>query len=583
MSYEGIFLHAVALELNKILIGARIDKIYQPNKAEIVLHLRQPGHNFKLMLSASVQRNGVYLTSDNIANPNSPAPFCMLLRKHLEGGRINCFIQQTLERVLEISCDVIDEFGDNTTRKLIVEIMGKHSNIILVDQNDLIFDSIFRIPSSVSSYRQILPGLAYKSPPSQNKYLPYGIPWELFSEIIMSHPLTQTIHKTLLISILGLGPQTVKEILYRSEIPPDLSLEYCGEYELMKIWHSLSAIGETITKGTFEPEIIFDGNVPLAFAAIPLKHFSNFLHKSYASANEAADSFYSHKRESGVLTHNKNTLSQIIKKEMERCERKSALYQSSIQEAQNIDHFKLWGELLTAYLYSITSAPYVEIANFYSPHGKIERIPLDENLSVLENAQNYFRLYRKARSAAQKSTELLEENKIELEYLSGLCVFLDNASTLEELNEIRLELVEEGYLKNIPVKENKKKTPAIKSSVPHKYVLEGWEIYLGKNNLQNDYLVTKIAKSEDLWFHSKDIPGSHVLIKKKGNEQPPFHILEHAAHLAAYHSKARYSSNVPVDYTLRKYVWKQKGAKPGMVNYEKQQTIFVTPDSSRLD
>lgn len=585
MSYDGIVLRAIALELDRLLKGARIDKIFQPNRNEIVINVRQPGQNYRLMLSASAQENGVYLTARPSSNPMTPPLFCMLLRKHLEGGRVLGFSQYSLERIIEMTCEVIDDFGDTALRKLVIEIMGKHSNIILLDpSSNKIIDAIYRITPAISRYRQVLPGLAYKTPPPQDKLIPWETSQESFNEKLLSFPLSQTIYKIILSSFLGFGPQTVEEIIYRSGLTPDLTLEYCGEYELNKLWRSFKQISEAIMHANFSPEIVYSNKTPLAFSAIELTHYAQHTRQPLASMNEAVDIFYSHKNKTNQFLQKKNDLLQIIRKEIERNEKKAGIQLETINEAVNSDHFRLWGELLTAQLHSLKPGKKVEVINFYSPDAGFEIIPLEENLSILENAQRYFQKYRKAKNAAQKTLPLYEETKTELAYLFSLTAGLENISTLAEIEEIRDELKEAGYIKIASAsKSSKNKSAASTPTSPLKLLLDGWDIYIGKNNKQNDLLVTKIAKPDDFWLHTKDIPGSHVIIKSKGTPAIPDEVLEKAALLAAYYSKARNSTHVPVDYTMRKHVWKLKGAKPGMVHYENQRTVYVTPEENLIN
>lgn len=584
MSYDGIVLRAVALELDRLLKGARIDKIFQPNRNEVLINMRQPGHNYRLMLSSSAQEPGVYLTTRPSSNPMTPPLFCMLLRKHLEGGRILGFSQFSLERIIEMTCEVIDDFGDTVLRKLIIEIMGKHSNIILVDpSNNKIIDAVYRVTPAVSRYRQVLPGLFYEAPPPQHKLIPSETSQESFVEKLFSYSLSQTISKIILSSFLGFGPQTVEEIIYRSGLSPNLTLEYCGEYEMNKLWRSFKQISETILHGNFSPEIVYDHEIPLAFSSIALTQYAEHTRQPYASMSEAVDIFYSHKSKTNQFLQKKNDLMQIIKKEIDRNEKKAGLQLATINEAADSEHFRLWGELLTAQLHSLKPGKKAEVINFYSPEADYVIIPLEENLSILENAQRYFQKYRKAKNSAQKTLPLYEETQTELAYLSSITAALENVSTLAEIEEIRDELKDAGYIKITLAKNSKSKTPASTPTAPLRLLLDGFDVYVGKNNKQNDQLVTKIARPDDLWLHTKDIPGSHVVIKNKGTLAIPDEILEKAALLAAYYSKARNSTNVPVDYTLRKHVWKLKGAKPGMVHYENQRTVFVTPDKDLIN
>lgn len=585
MSYDGIVMRAVTFELNNNLKGARIDKIYQPGKKEVILHIRQPGHTHKLLLSANAQEAGVYLTEQARPNPTEPPLFCMVLRKHLEGGKILSFEQVNMERIMKIQCEVIDELGDKVKRTIIIEIMGKHSNIILLDpQNNKILDSIHRIPSSISRYRQVLPGLPYQAPPPQEKIIPWETDETQFYNKLLSFPLTQTLNKAILKSFSGLGPQSVGEIITRADLNPTLSIEYCGEYEFSKLWQSFLQIAQNIYNNKFQPEIIVQKKAPISFSAIALTQYPPKLRQAMANMNQALDFYYIHKKTVDILQQKKHNLQQVVKKEIERCEKKKGLQLQTIQDSRNAEKYKVWGELLTANLHLIKQGKEAEAIDYFHPEQKKVKIPLDQNLSPVANAQKYFKKYQKSKHAAQQAAIQLESTEAELEYLYSIASSIESVTKLPEVNEIKDELIEANYLKPAPVKKKSKQKKAVKDqSTPDHIVIDSWEIYWGKNNKQNDLLTMKMAKPQDLWFHTKDIPGSHVIIKNPHNQTVPENILEWGAMLAAYHSKAHLSTNVPVDYTYKKHVWKIKGAKPGMVHYENQRTIYVTPDLDKIE
>lgn len=581
MSYDGIVMRAVALELDRILAGGRIDKIYQPTRNEICLLIRKPGRTFRLLLSAAAAEPGVYLLGRQPANPPEPPLFCMLLRKHLEGGRILSFVQQGLDRIMEIRCETTDELGELSERTLIIEIMGKHSNIILSNRaHGKIVDAIHRVTPALSRYRQVLPGLDYQPPPPQNKITPWCVDQEAFYRQIMSFSLSQSLSKILLASFAGLGPQSAAEIVKRSGLDPSQPLEYCGEYELSRLWQTFRRTAVDIAEGTFFPEVIVQDGTPLTFSALALTGYPAEMRRCFSGMNEALDFYYTHKRHDNLITQKKAGLAQLIKKETERCEKKSDLQLATINEYHDSEKYRLWGELLVAHHHSLQPADEVEVPDFYHPGADPVRIPLDKDLSIMDNAQFFFKKYRKTKNAAGQARLHYDETMAELEYLNSLSASLDNVTSLGEIEEIREEMKDAGYIKAAPLKRPAKGQAVKKEvSLPQKLTLDGWEVYIGKNNRQNDYLVTKIAKPEDIWLHTKNIPGSHVIIRNPAGIKVPDHILEQAARLAAGHSQARFSANVPVDYTLRKHVWKIKGAKPGMVHYENQRTIYVTPAS----
>lgn len=602
MSYDGIVLRAVTVELAQELQGARIAKIYQPTKHQLILVLhRKGGAPAKLLLSTLAQEARVHLVSQTPPNPLTPPLFCMVMRKHLESGRIISISQQKLERVLEINCEVVDELGEKAFRKIIIEIMGKHSNILLIDpaQNKII-DAIQRVPASISRYRQVLPGLPYLSPPPQEKMNLEEIKQEDFYERILSLALSTTLNKALLKIISGVSPQSVEEILCRTGLDPFQPLEYCGEYELSTLWQELSLLGANLKEYLFSPEIILKDNQPETFSALALTSYPVPWRRGFSTMNEALDYYYQHKNIATHFQQKKTVLESLVKKEIQRCEKKAGLQSETIQEAQNAGQYRLWGELLTAQLYHLQQGKEAQVPNYYDPAEKMETIPLDEHLTVGENAQRYFSRYQKAKNAATKAEKQLQETKEELAYLYSLTSSLHSVTNSSEIEEIREEFRESGYLQTTAAKKptvtkgkmsNKDKNRTKgkgktgnqqTTSLPQKIWRDSWLIYVGKNNKQNDLLTMKLAKAEDLWFHTKDIPGSHVVIKNPDHKPIPAKIMEEAALLAAYHSQARNSTNVPVDYTLRKNVWKQKGAKPGLVLYDNQHTIYVTPVPEKI-
>lgn len=609
MSFDGIVLRAVATELNEALLGARIDKVYQPTKHEIILVLHQKGGSpAKLLLSALAQEARVHLLAQTPPNPATPPLFCMVMRKHLEGGKILSIAQQRFERVLEINCEIIDELGEKALRQIIIEIMGKHSNIILIDPSlNKIIDAVHRVPASLSRYRQVLPGLPYHCPPPQEKLELDKLQQDEFYERLLALPLSTPLNKAVLKTVSGVSPQSVGEILYRCGLDPLQALEYCGEYELSTLWQSVAPLGAAIEHGDFTPEIILQDKQPVTFSAMALTSYPSAWRRSFASMNEALDYYYQHKNTASLFQQQKGNLEGLVKKEIARCEKKAGLQSETIMEAQHAEQYRLWGELLTAQLYQLSPGKAARVPNYYDPEGKMETIPLDEHLTVGENAQRYFSRYQKAKNAAMKAEQQLQETKEELTYLSSLISSLQSVTTVAEITEIQQEFREAGYL---PTAESKKKLASKgkncnkdrsgktnktgktgklgksaqqqAASQPQKIIRDSWLIYFGKNNRQNDLLTMKMAKADDLWFHTKDIPGSHVVIKNPDRREIPDKILEEAALLAAYHSQARNSTQVPVDYTLRKNVWKPNGAKPGFVLYDNQHTIYVTPAPEKI-
>jgi predicted ribosome quality control (RQC) complex YloA/Tae2 family protein len=576
MSYEGIVLRAVAHELNERLAGARVDRIYQPNRHEVALGVRIRGQSEKLLFSTLAQEARVHLTTSKTPNPASPPLFCMVLRKHLEGGRILSVAQEGFDRILVLTVQSLNEVGDSVQRRLIAEIMGKHSNLILTDPAEgKIIDAIHRVPPSVSRYRQILPGVVYQSPPVQEKIALWEETEEGLIRRLMNQSLSKPLDRLLLSLYGGIGPQTAQEILYRAGLHPAEVLEFCGQYEIRRLWQAMDGLSQDLRAHRYTPETLTD---PRRFSAVRLTQFPGSERRSHAGMNEALDHFYQNQGILNLLRQRRNDLDQVLRREKERCEKKAGFQWETIREADDIHHLRLYGELLTAHLHQIAQGPEASAPNFYDPDGAVVVIPMDPRKTPSENAQAYFRMYRRARHGAEIAQIHYDETLRELAYLDSVQTAVHQSETLEDLSEIKEELQESGYIKKEPARKKKSagRDQTAADSIS-KAACRGYEIYCGKNNRQNDFLTMKMARGEDIWLHAKDIPGGHVLIKNPQGRPVPPDVLEKAAQWAAWHSKARQASKVPVDYTKRKHVWKPNGARPGMALYENQQTIQVSP------
>lgn len=583
MSLDGIAIHALADELHQQLSGGRIDKIQQPDASTILLSVRQPGRNDKLLLSSNAQTARIGITHAVKNNPVQPPLFCMVLRKHLEGSKIIEIRQVGWERIIQIVCEGYDELGEKATRVLIGEFMGKHSNLILVNpQTNAILDSARRLGVEMSQYRQVLPGLPYIAPPPQNKRPLPELTQEELIAFFLDAPSSQSLKKILLNHIAGFGPQTAAEIIQRSGLHPDDRVDFLGQYDYDRIWQQILWLRELLAQKAYQPTLVEDGKKAVAFAPFPLQQFAQYQQQQLDSMSQLVEQFIGRKEQANLLAQRSGDLERIINREIERCEKKLALQLEKVQEGENAEHFKIWGELLTANLYQIQQGESAEVVNYYNPDQQLLTIPMQANLTPNENAQKYFKKYAKAKAGAQQSIIQAEHTQDELNYLDSIKNSLRNAQSPEDLQDIRLELEAAQYVKARLTKQNKKnkKEPVFKPLVLH---YNDIEILVGKNNVQNDYVTTRLARNNDLWFHAKDIPGSHVIIRNHQEQrQLTQEVLDFAAHLAAYFSKSRYSALVPVDYTLKRYVHKPNGAKPGRVIYENQKTIYITPDEEAI-
>lgn len=585
MAFDGPVLVAVSKELNNNLLLSRIEKIYQPAGKEIVLLLHTRPQKTRLVLSADAREARAHITGEVRENPLSPPLFCMVLRKHLEGGRIIRFDQNGLERVLRIHVEAIDELGRLAEKVLILEIMGKHSNIILTDPADnIILDGIHRYSHAVSRHREVLPGRIYVEPPQQDKTDPLVVTEEVFRDVIWQAPEQQSLAKALLAGFGGFSPQTCREIVARSGLAPETPVGACGDYELQKLWQSFHRLAEDIKSGSFKPTLVLNGaGEAVAFSAVDLTladEPEQFV-KQHGSMNEVLDRYFTLRRQKLGLEQRKNNLLQVVNHEKEKLAKKLAIYEAALTDAVEAEKYKIMGELLTANLYQIEKgAPAAEVINYYDPAGATTVIELDPRYTPAENAQLYFRKYTKAKNSAEYALAQKESTQAEFSYLDSVLGSLDQAESMAEVDEIRPELVEQGYLKEKSL-HRRPRTGAGKAAEPLPPLdftsSDGLTILVGRNNRQNDRLTLRTAQPEDIWLHVKDIPGSHVIIRCSHLADVPAGTLTEAAVLAAYYSKGRSSANVPVDYTLRKHVHKPKGAKPGMVIYENQRTLYVTP------
>ncbi|MBF7082300.1 NFACT family protein [Desulfallas sp. Bu1-1] len=580
MPFDGLFLYAVCRELNQKLRQGRIEKIYQPEREEIILVISRPGQKYRLLLSANAENARVHLTGETRANPTTPPVFCMLLRKHLEGAKISEFYQPGLDRILDIRVDGRDELGRPAVKSLICEIMGRHSNIILVSHpDDLILDGIRRYSHAVSRHREVLPGRPYLPPPASNKVNPFSLEEEQFRELILAGNLDDSLAAVMQKALDGLGIPTCREIIKLAGLEQDILLNHCGEHELRTLWQSLQSILAAARESGPRATLVWQpGGEPVDFYPMTVTPGEDLKYIE-GGANEIADLFFSQKRAREEFRKQKNLLRGWINKEQKRLGKKLALQRESMAGAQKGDLYRLYGELLTANLYRLERGMReIELVNYHDPEGKTITIPLSPELSGAENAQSYFKKYNKARNTAKAAGQMARLTQEELEYLESVAASLEMAENMQDLEEIKRELVNQGYIKeSAPRTGKKREKDAGPQSRPLRYISsDGFAVLVGKNNRQNDTLTLKTAEDHDIWLHACKIPGSHVIIRTEGREVPERTLLEAAA-LAAYFSRARESGKVPVDYTLRKYVKKPGGAKPGFVIYEKQKTVYVDP------
>ena len=576
MAMDSITVRALSLELNEMLSGGRIDKIYQPERGEIILGIRSKGVNYKLLMCANPSFPRVHITEEKAENPASPPMFCMLLRKHLSAGKIIGVEQYSFERVIKIHIESRDELGELSVKTLIAELMGKHSNIILVNSEGKIIDSIYHIDITVSSLRQILPGMLYENPPSQGKTSPLAVTEEEVADCFSKKGISP---KALVDTFMGISPLVAREIIYKALGTTEDVAQNENREKCKKVGEEFSNLFHVVKTGEFSPQLIIntENKSLMDFSPVEILQYEN-MGKSILceSMSEAVERYFVGKATSASLKQKSSDLTKIVSTNLDRCRKKLQIENETIAKAEKREKYKIYGDLIMANLYNIEKgAKSVTLNNFYSEDGEEITIPLKEDISPSQNAQKFYLRYNKEKTAYTETIKQREKNLSEIDYLESVKDLIDLAETGEEIRQIREELAEQGYVKhrgNAKSKKDEKPTPM------HFVSSDGYDIYVGKNNRQNDYVTLKLSNPTDIWMHTKEIHGSHVIVKTKDAMTVPDRTYEEAGMLAAYYSKARGSASVPVDYTEVYNVKKPSGAKPGMVIYVDYSTMYVTPE-----
>ncbi len=580
MALDGLVIHSLVNELSSKLIGGKVDKVHQPEDDEIVLYIRNNKENYKLILSCSSSNPRVYIANDyKKENPKKAPMFCMLFRKYIQSGNIVDISQVGFERIIKISVDSLDELKEKTTKDIYIEIMGRHSNIILTHNEDnKIIDSAKRIPTSISRVRQILPGLNYELPPAQDKLNPLNsISKDEFIESLKSYD--GPIFKGIYSKFLGISPVISKEICYRSKLNEKINISDLSNEELNTLFNEFNNLFNDIRNNKFSPCIVLNEKIDrvVDFSCINLSLYNEFKFINKESMSTILEDYYKTKDIKDRIHQRASDLKKSISIKLERLYHKQEKQKEELEEANNAETYKVKGELLTAYIYMIQKGmESIEVQNFYDPNYENVTIPLRKNLTPSENSQRYFKKYNKLKTAKKEITSQMAINKEEIDYLENILLNIENCENLAELQDIKDELISLGYSKASGKLKPKKEIAKLTTS-PHEFISsEGIRILVGKNNKQNDHLTLRIADPEDIWMHTKNIPGSHVIIKCAGKDVSEQTIYE-GAMLAAYFSKAKSSNKVPVDYTKKRHVKKPSGSKPGMVIYETNSTMYVDP------
>ncbi len=589
MALDGITIAALVNELKNTLVNGRITKIAQPEKDELLLTVKQSisdgsggTKRFQKRLTVSVNPSLplLYINDENKQSPLSAPTFCMVLRKHLNNCRITDIRQEGLERVIRIELEHLDEMGDLCHKFLIIELMGKHSNIIFTDDNNKIVDSIKHISLLVSSVREVLPGRDYFIPDTQNKYDPFTITEKEFTDIILAKPMD--IAKALYTSLTGFSPVMSNELVYISSLSDKNSTKELSGMEKLHLYRNFTRIMEQVKEAGFKPCIIYKENEPVEFSCVPLTMYSGsstYQVKQYESASQMLYLYYSSKEVISRIRQKSYDLRKITNTALERARKKYDLQEKQLKDTGKRDKYKVYGELLTTYGYELKGGEKSFTCDNYYTNEKIT-IPLDENMSAVDNAKRFFGKYAKLKRTFEALSVQIEETRQEISHLESVSNALDIARYEEDLATIRKELSEYGYIKrrNEQGKGSKK---TARSKPLHYISSDGFDIYIGKNNYQNDELTFKIATGNDWWFHAKASAGSHVIVKTDGKELPD-RSFEEAARLAAYYSKAREQGKAEIDYIQKKHVKKPNGSKPGFVVYYTNYSMTIDTDISGI-
>ena len=573
MAFDGIVISNLSYELNTQLVGGRISKISMPEENELIFTVKNNAKTYRLLVSASASLPLVYLTDVNKPAPKVAPAFLMLLRKYIGTAKITDIFQMDLERILCFELEHLNELGDISHKRMYVEIMGKHSNIIFTDENNKIIDSIKRISANMSSLREVLPGREYFLPDELKKKDLLNTELEEFIDILKSKEYA--LSKSIYMNFAGISPLIAEEIVLRASFSSQAPSTSLSKLEYTHLFHTIKNLLDDISSHNFSPNIVYRKEEALEFSSVELFSYNSEEYKkeSYDSVSKMLYDFYS-SREAFVLNRQKSSdLRRIVNTALERATKKFDLQEKQLQDADKKDIYRVYGDLLNTYGYSLKGGESsFTTENFYDNNKEIT-IPLDKNKSAKENAKKYYDKYAKLSRTTKALSEEILNTKNDIEHLLSIQTALDVSSDDESLSQIRQELVDFGYIKKHSSGKQKKST-----SHPYHYIsTDGYDIYVGKNNYQNEELTFKVATGNDWWFHAKGIPGSHVILKANNEEDLPDRAYEEAAALAAFYSKAKDSEKVEVDYIQKKNIKKVAGAAPGFVIYHSNWSMVATP------
>lgn len=586
MPLDAICLGAVTDELNNVLAGCRIEKVYQPDRDEIVLQTRGQGGARRLLLSIAAAAPRAHFIDAARENPAVPPMFCMLLRKHIQGAKIAAVTQPTTERMFIIELDTTDEMGVACKKQLICELMGKHSNIILCGEDKRIIDAMRRVDGDLSGKRQVLPGLFYRLPPAQDKHDPYSLSGAGIVAALQSADGEQSLDRYLLSQILGFSPLLCRELSYRATGDAAKPVSQLTDEERLRVGQVFEDFKTYIEEKKWRPFLLTktEDCAVFDFSFLPITQYERLMTVTQVNSfSELLAGFFEKRGKAERMSRRSADLHKTIVNARDRLARKIAAQQKELEATQNREQHKRMGDLITANLYQLEKGMNkAKVIDYYDEACAEVEISLDVRLTPQQNAQRYFKLYNKAKTAEEVLTQQLAQGRDDLEYLESVLVALGEVEGERDLEQLREELTQAGVLSYKQTRNKRHKSKPVAAKPFHYRSSDGFDIFAGKNNLQNDLLTLKTAFKSDIWFHTQKIHGSHIILVADGRE-PSNQAMTEAAMIAAYHSKAKDSSMVPVDYTPVRQVKKPAGAKPGMVIYHVYQTAYVTPDEATIE
>ena len=571
MAFDGVTVAALVKEFNTTLKDGRIYKIAQTESDELTLTFKANKSQYRMLLSANASLPLIYFTNNNKPSPMTAPNFCMLLRKHINNGKIVSITQPGLVRIVDFKIQHLDELGDIKIKHLIIELMGKHSNIIFTDDNNMIIDSIKHITSVMSSVRQVLPGKPYFIPDTMDKHNPMEATRESFMETVFSNAMP--VSKAIFTSYTGISPAIAESLCFENKLDSSMPANVLAHGDQNLIWMSFYQLINRIKDGNFTPLIYEKNGKPEDFGAVPLSIYGDCTATNYESISLLLEDFYSKKNLYTRMRQKSSDLRRIVSTALERDRKKYNIQLKQMKDTEKKDKYKVYGEILTAYGYSIEpGTKKFETENFYT--GEPITIPLDETLSPIDNAKKFYDKYAKLKRTGDALIDIIKTTKASIDYLETINVSIDMATSEHDLKAIQQELVQTGYIKH--KKTNNKKEKNLSKPL-HFVSSDGFDIFVGKNNIQNEELTFKVATGNDWWFHSKTFPGSHVIVKANNSELPD-KTFEEAARLAAHFSKGQAQDKVEIDYIQKKHIKKVAGAMPGFVIYHTNYSMNISPD-----